>query len=181
MSQTIADKHVIWSNINLDFDEWKNELIDLYPDLSEDELIDKMHEINSDYLLDERVNLDVQLSSPILVIADIGRWDGRYNGYAEIKSGNIKDCLYSKMDCCEWYVDKAGELRCTAVHHDGTNYYLYRVYKDRATYEQIEKLKEKIYEGTATKSDINKVTKRLGDYIADVYGFKIPKNKEKAR
>ena len=143
-----------------------------------------MYESNSEYLGDERMNRNVQLLQPILVVADIGRWDGRYDGYAEIKTGNIKDCLYSEMDMCEWYVDKYGDLRADAVHHDGTNHYLYRVYKDTATDSQIENLKAKIYDGKATRADITRVTRRLGDEIAAVYGFDIPrqkKNIERAR
>lgn len=120
MSSKQNDRHIIWSDIHLDFEDWRADLEEQYPDLSEDELIQKMYEINSEYLGDERMNLNVQLSQPILVVADIGRWDGRYDGYAEIKTGNIKDCLYSEMDMCEWYVDKYGDLRADAVHHDGT-------------------------------------------------------------
>ena len=88
------------------------------------------------------------------------------------------------MDMCEWYVDKYGDLRADAVHHDGTNHYLYRVYKDTATDSQIENLKSKIYDGKATRADITRVTRRLGDEIAAVYGFNIPrqkKNIERAR
>ena len=184
MSSKQNDRHIIWSDIHLDFEDWRADLEEQYPDLSEDELIRKMYEINSDYLCDERMNLNVQLSQPILVVADIGRWDGRYDGYAEIKTGNIKDCLYSEMDMCEWYVDKYGDLRADAVHHDGTNHYLYRVYKDTATDSQIENLKAKIYDGKATRADITRVTRRLGDEIAAVYGFDIPrqkKNIERAR
>lgn len=184
MSSKQNDRHIIWSDIHLDFEDWRADLEEQYPDLSEDELIQKMYEINSDYLGDERMNLNVQLSQPILVVADIGRWDGRYDGYAEIKTGNIKDCLYSQMDMCEWYVDKYGDLRADAVHHDGTNHYLYRVYKDTATDRQVENLKAKIYDGKATRADITRVTRRLGDEIAAVYGFDIPrqkKNIERAR
>ena len=172
------DRHIIWSDIHLNFEDWRADLEEQYPDLSEDELVQKMYEINSEYLGDERMNLNIQLSQPILVVADIGRWDGRYDGYAEIKTGNIKDCLYSEMDMCEWYVDKYGDLRADAVHHDGTNHYLYRVYKDTATDSQIENLKAKIYDGKATRADITRVTRRLGDEIAAVYGFDIPRQKK---
>ena len=139
-----------------------------------------MYEINSEYLGDERMNLNVQLLQPILVVADIGRWDGRYDGYAEIKTGNIKDCLYSEMDMCEWYVDKYGDLRADAVHHDGTNHYLYRAFKDGVSDTQKENLQYKIYCGKATRADITRVTKRLGDEIAKVYGFPIPKQRTAA-
>lgn len=50
MSSQANDRHVIWGDINLNFDDWKDDLMEQYPDLSEDELIQKMHEINADYL-----------------------------------------------------------------------------------------------------------------------------------
>lgn len=98
-------------------------------------------------------------------------------GYKEIPSGNIRDCLYSEqdMDYSTWYVDKNGDFRCDAIHHDGTNHYLYRAYKDGVSDTQIENLKEKLYRGIATRADITRVTRRLGDEIAHVYGFPIPR------
>ena len=175
------DRHTIWGDMNLVFDDWKEDLMEQYPEHSEDELVQMMYEINAEYLEDERANLNVQLSRPILVIADIGRWNGRFSGYREINSGKICDCLYTEMDMCEWYVDNNGDFRADAVHHDGRNHYLYRVYKDNATESQIENLKEKIYEGKATRADITRVTRRLGDEIAAVYGFSIPRQKQIAR
>ena len=178
------DRHIIWSNQSLNVDDWRedykefleaNELDDDPND--EQALYEWMEETNYDYLSDERVNLNVQLSQPIIVIGDIGRWNGRVMGYKMIDSGNIKDCLYSDTDMTEWYVDKYGDLRADAVHHDGTNHYLYRVFKDTASPEQIERLQEKIYFGKATRADITRVTKRLGDEIAAVYGFHIPKQR----
>lgn len=169
--------HVIWSNFNLDYDDWKDDLEENYPDLSEQDRMMLMYEINNDYLDDERINLDIQLSRPILVIADLGRWNGRFDGYKEIESGNIRDCLYSDTDYSTWYVDKRGDLRCTAIHHDGTNYYLYRTYKDGVSDEQIENLKWKIYNGQATRADITRITRRLGDEIGKVYGWEFPQRK----
>ena len=139
-----------------------------------------MYEINSDYLGDERMNLNIQLDRPILVIGDLGLWDGRRSGYKEIESGNIRDCLYADTDYSTWYVDKLGDLRCDAIHHDGTNHYLYRAYKDGVSESQIDLLKEKLYYGTATRADITRVTRRLGDDIAKVYGFSITRQRQSA-
>ena len=75
-------------------------------------------------------------------------------GYKEIPSGNIKDCLYADTNYAEWYVDKYGDLRADANHHDGTNHYLYRVFKDGVSETQMENLKNKIYYGKATRADI---------------------------
>src|SRR5574344_1350370 len=163
--------HLIWSNYSLDYDDWKDDLEAEYPELSEDERQERMYEINGDYLDDERVNLNIQLSRPILIIADLGRWNGRFSGYKEIASGNIRDCLYSDTDYSTWYVDKLGDMRCDAIHHDGTNHYLYRTYKDDASDEKIDGLKNRICNGTATRRDITRVTKRLGDEIGKVYGW----------
>lgn len=163
-----------------DYDDWKEDLEEQYPELSEDERISLMYELNGDYLDDERHNLNIQLSRPILVVGDLGLWHGRRMGYKEIESGNIRDCLYSErdIDYSTWYVDKNGDFRCDAIHHDGTNHYLYRTYKDGVSEMQIDNLKEKLYRGTATRADITRITRRLGDEIANVYGFPIPHRRQ---
>lgn len=175
-----AEKHIIWSNYFLDYDDWKDNLEEQYPDLAEDERISLMYEINNDYLGDERRNLNIQLDRPILIIGDLGLWNGRRSGYKEIESGNIRDCLYADTDYSTWYVDRLGDLRCDAIHHDGINHYLYRAYKNGVSESQIDLLKEKLYYGTATRADITRVTRRLGDDIAKVYGFSIPRQRQNA-
>ena len=174
----------IWSDMDLHRWDWQEDFaeyikengLDIDP-ADEDALYDWMIEINDNYLSDERMNLDIQLSQPIIVIGDLGRWNGRVMGYKMIDSGNIKDCLYSDTDFTEWYVDRYGDLRADAAHHDGTNYYLYRVFKEGVTESQIERLQEKIYMGKATRADITRVTKRLGDEIGRVYGWDFPKSR----
>ena len=175
----ISNKNIIWSDIDLNFDDWKEDLKAEYPEMNDDQLYNLMYEINGGYLEDERINLDIQLSKPIIVIADLGLWNGRKSGYKMIDSGNIKDCLYSDCDSNEWYVDQKGDLRCTAIHHDGTNHYLYRVIKDKATENQVNKLLNLIYLDKATRSDIVRVTNRLGDDIGKVYGWEFDKRSSK--
>ena len=172
-----VDRHVIWSDIDLDIDDWRDGLKEEYPGLTEDEMYALMCEINSEYLDDERANLNIQLSQPIIAIGDLGLWHGRRSGYKMIESGNIRDCLYSDrdIDYAQWYVDRYGDLRADMIHHDGTNHILYRVFKDGTTDWQRENLKEKIYAGRTTRADISRLTKRLGDEIAQVYGWSIPK------
>ena len=172
------EKHIIWSNLNLDLKDWREFLEEEYPDRTEDEYYYLMRELNDGYLDDERMNLDRQLSTPIIVCADLGLWNGRKSGYRMIGSGNIKDCLDSGFDDVEWYVDRLGDLRSTAVHHDGRNHYLYRAVKERVPDWKVERLQNKLYEGTASYADIVKVTRRLGDEIAAVYGFPIQEEKK---
>jgi hypothetical protein len=168
-------KHMIWSDIALDYEDWRGDLEAEHPDMSEDERMALMHEINADYLDDERMNLDIQLPREILIFADLGLWNGRFSGYKVVESGNVKDCLFSDCDYNEWYVDAKGDMRCKAIHHDGTNYYLYRAVRENATDEQVERLKDLVYHGRATRWDIERVTERLGDKIGDVYGWTFPK------
>lgn len=74
------DDYRIWSNADLDYEEWKDWMEEEYPTLSDDERVAMMYEENGHYLEDERLNLDIQLSQPILVVADLGLWNGRRTG-----------------------------------------------------------------------------------------------------
>lgn len=170
-------KHLIWSNADLNYENWRADLEAEYPELSEDERMERLYELNANQLDDERMNLNIQLGMPILIIADLGLWDGHHSAYREIASGNIKDCLSSDTDYCTWYVDHLGDLRCDAGHHDGSNHYLYRVYKDGVSETQMDNLKDKIYRGVATRADITRITRRLGDDIGRVYGWTFPSRK----
>ena len=172
------DRHIIWSNYDLDYEDWRDDLEAEYPELTEDQRIALMYEINGEYLDDERTNLNIQLSQPIIVIGDLGLWYGRRSGYKEIESGNIRDCLYADTDYSTWYVDRLGDLRCDAIHHDGTDHYLYRAYMDGVRESQIDLLKDKLYRGIATRADVTRITRRLGDDIARVYGFSIPRARQ---
>lgn len=167
-------KHIIWSDMNLDLDDWKDGLIEESPELadaSDYALYEAMVELNASYLNDERMNLDIALEEAIIVIADLGLWDGRHSGYKIIHSGNIKDCLYSSCDYNEWYLDQFGNFRCDANHHDGTNHYLYRALKPNISNDQLENFLQKIYNGTHTRRDITRYTRSLGPEIKKVYGW----------
>ena len=172
---------IVWSNLNLDIEDgWReaykdfleiNELDD-DPD-DEYAIYQYMVETNGMYLDDERFNLDIEVTRPIIAIADLGLWNGRFSAYKELNSYNIKDCL-NGFDSCEyheWYVDEDNDLRCTAVHHDGRNYILYRAYREDITTTQKYDFLDKIYNGSVTQEDIDAVTRGLGDEIAKVYGW----------
>ncbi len=173
--------HVIWSNLNLNLDDWRDDLLEDYPHIDaddEDALHRLMVDINNSYLDDERCNLNIQLSQPILVIADLGFWNGRRMGYKEIESGNIRDCLYDPNEYAEWYVDGYGNLRSISIHHDGRNHYLYRAFKEGTTDAQRENFKYKLYRGVATQRDIARITRSIGAEISRVYGWKGGKRNE---
>lgn len=169
-------KHIIWSNINLDIEDWRdgykefleiNEMEDKDPN-NESEIYRWMEETNSEYLYDERINLDKKVDGRILLIGDLGLWNGRRRGYKIIDSGNIKDILSSDCDYVEWYGD-GSNIRCTAHHHDGTNYYLYRVIRENRN---IENLIAAICNGEAiSRSKLNYYTKSLYKDISKIYGW----------
>ena len=137
--------HVIWTN-----------------DLYGDEL---------DGLEDERENLNIEVGDEILIIASLGLWDGRKMAYKLLHKTNIKDCLCGTCgDYVTWFVDDRGDLMCRDIHHDGTNLYTYRAWKPGITETQKENFCEKVYCGKATRKDVTRYTRKIGTYVADVYG-----------
>lgn len=167
-------KHVIWSNIDLKLEDWRKEIIEAHPSVNDEDeysMSAAMYDLNNEYLDDERVNLNIKLGQPIICIANCGFWSGYYTGCRIIESGNIADCLYTQCDYAEWFVDGYKNLRCTSIHHDGRNHYLYRVFKNGTTYTQRENLEDKIYRGIATPRDIGRVTRSIGKEIGRVYGW----------
>ena len=121
-----------------------------------------------EWLDDIRENLNIYTERPILIYADLGLWNGRRKGYRVINSAKISDLLYSDYDPT-WYVDENHDFRCIDRHHDGTNYYLYRMYEKNIDGEDIEELLDKIYNGIATEEDVMAITEPVGPYIEAVY------------
>lgn len=144
-------------------------------------------DLNDEYLHDERVNLDIPTNNRIIIIADLGLWDGRHAGFSYTDENNINSCLTSHIDygyCqSEFYVEKVGrtlELKSCDRHHDGRNYYTYRELKDGLSATQIDNFENKLASGIATRADINKYTRSLGEEIQEVYGFEFGKESRNA-
>lgn len=170
-------KRTIWSNSteqidsivnDCSFQEWCEEY-----GIDDDEYTrwSEAAELNNEYLEDERCNLNIDVHSPIIAIADLGLWNGRRTAYKMIRSTNIKDCLSTDCDYAEWYCD-AHNFRATMTHHDGTNNILYRMRKEGITEMQWDGFLYKIYTGKVKRSDITRYTKSLLPFIAEVYGWK---------
>lgn len=170
-------KHTIWSNMDLNIDDWRdgykdwleiNEIDDRDPN-DEDAIYDYMVETNGYYLDDERVNLNRNVEGRILVIGDLGLWNGRRQGYKIINSHNIRDILEFDYDYFEIYGD-GYNIKATEVHHDGCNHYLYRVIREDRN---IDNLLEAIYNGeNISRSKLNYYTKSLYKEVANVYGWR---------
>ena len=163
-------KHIIWSNINLDLDDWKDFLEEEYPEITDEhEQYHLIEDMNMEYLDDERMNLNKKVDGRILVIADLGLWNGRKQGY-KILSDTISDILYDRnCEYLEWYGD-GHNIKATAHHHDGCNLYEYRVIREDRN---IDNLLDVIYNGEEiTRKKLNYYTKSLYPEVAKIYGWR---------
>ena len=164
------EKYMIWTS-EPDFEDWRQDLEEEYPELTEAERVELMYEINSGYLDDERVNLDIPMDNEIVAIGDIGRWNGTFHGYKRV-GNNIRDCLSSTCDYAEFFLNEDGDLCCVETHHDGSNRILFRAYRKNISETQKDRFEQMIYERAETEEDVRKYTRSLGREIAKVYGWK---------
>ena len=131
-----------------------------------------------------KYNLEIlsrELPNSVVEMADLGLWNGRYYGIREIELEDImydkdygireielEDIMYDK-DYFILYLNKDLELK--NHHHDGTNYFTFRVFRSHITSEQKENFIVKYEEGKLTKSTINYYTESLKKYIEKVWGI----------
>ena len=134
-------------------------------------------ELNDEYLEDEKSNLNIECGNDIMIFGVLGLWDGHHNVSKDLHRGNIAD-VFGNVHSCDyvtWYVDELGDLRCKGTHHDGTNNYLYRAWKDGISEEQKRNFRRKWGEKRATRKDLTRYTRKIGTYVADVYGWEVSK------
>ena len=116
-------------------------------DVSDDTVWESVYEVLNSYLEDEKLNIAGKSSNTIVAIVDIGRWDGRVQGYRTFNC--ISEIFASGCDYSKWYSD-GYNIRSTMTHHDGTNYILYREIKDE---DKLEQFLEIIYSGKEISKD----------------------------
>ena len=90
-------RHIIWSN-DIDYDDWREDLEEQYPDLTEAERMDLMYELNGDYLDDERsspapFSLSVIWGFGTAVAWDIRRFRAATSGTAFTANGILITAL----------------------------------------------------------------------------------------
>lgn len=164
-------KQMIWSSKERLDDAAR----DYYQDFLREEMDNEAYEVSEEewadevysHLTDERTNLNKEIEGVIIVFATVGTWQGARQGY-QILGNNIAAILYSQCDDAEWYGD-GYNIRGRMTHHDGTNYALYRIAKDR---DEAERIADKIYNGEIDEAGFRKRTRSLYPYVADVYGWK---------
>ena len=125
---------------------------------------------NMHYLDDERINLNKVVDGRILVIGDLGLWNGRKQGYLML-GNNIRDIFNINsrgFDYAEFYGD-GHNIRATEHHHDGCNYYLYRVVREDRSIDNL--LKAIVRGESISSSKLNYYTRSLYKDVAEVYGW----------
>lgn len=143
----MARKKIIWSNM---------------PDGPEQDK--KEQENDFEYV---QGDLAIKTEGRLIGIADIGRWNGRFTGYA-IYGKNIRYILTTECEYAEWYSD-GKNIKGKMQHHDGTNYVEYREIREE---KNIDNLLEKLYnQEPITRAQINYYTKSIAPYVHKVYGW----------
>jgi hypothetical protein len=160
--------------MNLNVDDWRDEYAE-YCEENEIEPGDEydiynwMEDTNALYLDDERANLNKQLDGDILIIGDLGLWNGRKNGY-KIARANLNAIFDISDDLTEFYGD-GREIRATGCHHDGRNYYLFRAARPGR---DLDKLLNALYCGEyISPQKLNYYTRSIYSDVARVYGWEV--------
>ena len=166
-------KHIIWSNLDLNLEDWKDFLEEEYPDVTDEyKQFNLVSELNDEYLADERMNCNIHTDGRIIAIANLGFWNGTRMGY-KLLDHNVKDCLQFEGSCgyAEFYCDRY-DLRSTQYHHDGSRCITYREFRPNITSYQADNFCWKLYKGKATQKDITRYTRSLKPYVKKVYGWR---------
>ena len=94
---------------------------DLTKDMDQDEFIDEVYGLETILADNEEQN-----KNGYIIIGNLGFWNGRVIGYREVQRTERLTRGF------EWTVAhiKDGELMIENAHHDGTNYYYVRAWKN---------------------------------------------------
>lgn len=140
--------------------------------LSDDEIYNECFVMNAFWYEDVKSELErVDTGECLIAIADVGFWNGRKSMCKEFNS--LTDCLSTRDDNLELYVDFNGDLRRRTSNHDASSYVLFRYWKKGITERQKENFKCKVFCNNYTKKDIARYTHKVGIEIADNFGWKV--------
>ncbi len=161
-------RKVIWSSIDIDMDAfeemWSNNGYDEeYPDYTED---DKFrwawrdnNSIYRDIVTEQFCLCKCRHTEGILVIATLGTWKRHHSGYMEI--GSFNECFtFPNDDYMEFYIED-GEFKAKGIHHDVTNYYVFRERRENISDDDWQELLYSTYSGRDASALIEKCTVSL--------------------
>lgn len=130
-----------------------------------------MDDDNMLQLHDIKELLDVELPGQVICIANMGLWNGRKAGYA-LLGENLNTIFDAPHNDTTTFVADGFNIRYTDIHHDGTNYGLFRMLRPNMNHEGF---LWAAGHGGVTPSDIRRHTISLLPYVADVFGWSYPK------
>lgn len=113
---------------------------------------------------DERANLaSCNDSFHMAVLTDRGLWNGRSKGFYIIENATLDRIFENFEDRPTWFSDEE-DIRCEDVHHDGTNYYLYR----KITSDVLDEI---VYEGCPDDKWLLDNSESIEPLVRNVYGW----------
>lgn len=178
----MTKENIIWQDISFydskTIEKWKKEVQEDYPDYTDEEIMDIIYEDIS-MCYDEEVYDLSQISLPedIICIGRLGLWNGTFDGYKEYP--DLKSCFSGHDGDLKFYVDENGDLRAELAHHDGTNHYLFRMWRSNVSETSRENLIDKIYYRKYSQADVSRSTVRIGDFIGERFGWSFKGRKPK--
>lgn len=137
---------------------------------SEEEKMDAAYEHISNALSDEAANLDIDLEEDIFLIGVLQRWDGCGSAYTNLETSNVGEAikkavsLFSGDDAIEIFVEDE-RMKISQLGHDNPvnpSVFEFRVVRPESDYCEI---------GLSREENL-KATRRIGDIVAKVYGWK---------
>ena len=141
----------IFSNLTKDifYDGYERDAIE---DLKENDAYDPTKETNyEEFAYDQNqfqydiIKEELSQIDPgyILVLGTLGLWTGETFGYKVINPTDLSDILVTECDESKWFIDSHDNFKMFGHHHDGTNQYLYRQFKNS---DKVNELDERLYD-----------------------------------
>ena len=107
---------------------------------------------------------DIELDNEIIVIGEQNFWNGKKLVVNRLHSNNISSVFHCFRDVSNhsWYVSEENELCCEYRHHDGTNYYMFRMLKAGL---DVEDFYDALYDSNAPRKHAEEKTVSLGEIV----------------
>ena len=159
-------KHLIYTN---DYSYYRDIAIEELQynniEVSQENIDDETYFLMDEYLQNEKDNLNY--STDIIAIADIGLWNKRVKGYKLLK--NLNQIFDITEDYNRYYVEGV-TLKADCIHHDGTNHVSFYVI-DLSKNGVQDFLDDIYYQRKISKSRFYKCCKSVGKLVKKIYGF----------
>lgn len=166
------EKRMIWNNdVGSEMDALEKDGFFAESEItSEEEKMDAAYEHINTALNDEAYNLSIDAGADIFLIGELQRWNGRGSAYANLETSNIGEAMkkaiskFSGDNDFEIFVED-GKMMISQLGHDNPvnpSVFEFRVVRPESDYCEI---------GLSHEKNL-KATRRIGDIVAKVYGWK---------